>query len=170
MPRFQDAIPGDPQRAWQRRPNTVFINPLHLAPESTLSTRWTSLEGVWATGERHCAHRRCVGAAPKTGRKRRHRDDERRLVAGNEQRWSLSIWTFRQRGGGVSRSVDSVVTVIDIGVVAVCHPGRQSYDRYSGGTCRLFAGFVSCLDIRVTSSPPTRGRKSASSASAASFA
>ena len=35
MPRFQDAIPGDPQRAWQRRPNTVFINPLHLAPEST---------------------------------------------------------------------------------------------------------------------------------------
>jgi hypothetical protein len=36
MPRFQDAIPGDPQRAWQRRPNSVFINPLHLAPESTV--------------------------------------------------------------------------------------------------------------------------------------
>jgi hypothetical protein len=37
MPRFQGAIPGDPQRAWQRRPNTVFINPLHLAPESTIA-------------------------------------------------------------------------------------------------------------------------------------
>ena len=35
MPRFQDAIPGDPQRAWQRRANPVFINPLHLASEST---------------------------------------------------------------------------------------------------------------------------------------
>jgi hypothetical protein len=30
------AIPGDPQRAWQRRPNSVFINPLHLDPESTV--------------------------------------------------------------------------------------------------------------------------------------
>ena len=38
MPRFQDAIPGDPQRAWQRRPNTVFMNPLHLAPKSTTRT------------------------------------------------------------------------------------------------------------------------------------
>src|SRR5271165_7200919 len=35
MSRLQDAVPGDPQRAWQRRPNSVFINPLHLAPEST---------------------------------------------------------------------------------------------------------------------------------------
>ena len=32
---FKTPFPGDPQRAWQRRPNTVFINPLHLAPEST---------------------------------------------------------------------------------------------------------------------------------------
>ena len=37
MPRFQDPIPGDPQRAWQRRANPVFIDPLHLAPESTLA-------------------------------------------------------------------------------------------------------------------------------------
>src|SRR3977135_4303941 len=35
MPRFQDAIPGDTQRAWQRRANPVLIDPLHLAPEST---------------------------------------------------------------------------------------------------------------------------------------
>ncbi len=42
MPRFQDAIPGNPQRAWQRRPNTVFINPLHLAPESTLAVPVTA--------------------------------------------------------------------------------------------------------------------------------
>ena len=35
MPRVQDAIPGNPQRAWQRRANPVLINPLHLAPEST---------------------------------------------------------------------------------------------------------------------------------------
>ena len=33
MPRFRRHS-SDPQRAWQRRPNTVFINPLHLAPES----------------------------------------------------------------------------------------------------------------------------------------
>jgi hypothetical protein len=36
MPRVQDAIPGNPQRAWQRRANPVLINPLHLAPESTI--------------------------------------------------------------------------------------------------------------------------------------
>ena len=34
MPRFQDDISGDPQRAWQRRANPVFIDPLHLAPKS----------------------------------------------------------------------------------------------------------------------------------------
>jgi hypothetical protein len=45
----------------------------------------------------------------------------------------------------------------------------QSYDRYSDGTCGLFAGFVSCLDIRATSLPPRRGCRSASSASAAAF-
>src|SRR5271157_4754552 len=39
MSRLQDAVPGDPQRAWQRRPNSVFINPLHLAPESTQSVQ-----------------------------------------------------------------------------------------------------------------------------------
>ena len=33
MPWLQDPLPGDPQRAWQRRANTVLINPLH---ESTL--------------------------------------------------------------------------------------------------------------------------------------
>ena len=38
MPRFQDAIPGNPQRAWQRRANPVFIDPLHLAPESSVRT------------------------------------------------------------------------------------------------------------------------------------
>jgi hypothetical protein len=32
---FKTSIPGDPQRAWQRRANPVLINPLHLAPEST---------------------------------------------------------------------------------------------------------------------------------------
>ncbi len=32
---LQDAVPRDSQRAWQRRPNSVFIDPLHLAPEST---------------------------------------------------------------------------------------------------------------------------------------
>src|ERR1700730_14066902 len=37
MPRFQDAVPGDPQRTWQRRANPVLIDPLHLAPESTPS-------------------------------------------------------------------------------------------------------------------------------------
>src|ERR1700730_10626294 len=36
MPRLQDAVPGDPQRTWQRHPNPVLIDPLHLAPESTL--------------------------------------------------------------------------------------------------------------------------------------
>jgi hypothetical protein len=36
MPGLQDAVPGDPQRAWQRRPNPVFLPPLHLAPESTV--------------------------------------------------------------------------------------------------------------------------------------
>ena len=30
----RQSIPGDPQRAWQRRANPVFIDPLHLAPES----------------------------------------------------------------------------------------------------------------------------------------
>jgi hypothetical protein len=35
MPRFQDAIPDDPQRAWQRRANPVLIDPLHLDLEST---------------------------------------------------------------------------------------------------------------------------------------
>ena len=30
---LQDAVPRDSQRAWQRRPNSVFIDPLHLAPE-----------------------------------------------------------------------------------------------------------------------------------------
>jgi hypothetical protein len=34
-PRKCHAIPGDPQRAWQRRANPVLIDPLHLAPEST---------------------------------------------------------------------------------------------------------------------------------------
>jgi K+-sensing histidine kinase KdpD len=34
MPRFQDPIPGDPQRAWQRRPNSVFIKP--VAPRSRI--------------------------------------------------------------------------------------------------------------------------------------
>src|SRR3981081_1014103 len=38
MPRFQDAIPGDTQRAWQRRANPVLIDPLHLAPESTITS------------------------------------------------------------------------------------------------------------------------------------
>src|SRR5208282_4985805 len=35
MPRLQDAVPGDPQRTWQRRANPLLIDPLHLAPEST---------------------------------------------------------------------------------------------------------------------------------------
>src|ERR1700704_1959709 len=43
MPRFQDAIPGDTQRAWQRRANPVLIDPLHLAPESTV-VRGNTLE------------------------------------------------------------------------------------------------------------------------------
>src|ERR1700730_12702347 len=34
MPRLQDAVPGDPQRTWQRHPNPVLIDLLHLAPES----------------------------------------------------------------------------------------------------------------------------------------
>jgi hypothetical protein len=42
MPRVQDAIPGNPQRAWQRRANPVLINPLHLAPESTGRKRMPS--------------------------------------------------------------------------------------------------------------------------------
>src|ERR1700730_1559562 len=39
MPRLQDAVPGDPQRTWQRHPNPVLIDPLHLAPESTMVIR-----------------------------------------------------------------------------------------------------------------------------------
>src|ERR1700730_14108512 len=35
MSRLQDALPGDPQRAWQRRPNPLLLNPLRFAPEST---------------------------------------------------------------------------------------------------------------------------------------
>src|ERR1700730_17009463 len=27
MPRLQDAVPGDPQRTWQRHPNPVLIDP-----------------------------------------------------------------------------------------------------------------------------------------------
>ncbi len=56
MPRFQDTIPGDPQRAWQRRANPGFIDPLHLAPESTLDVSrsgfhaWLGVGGdVYAT-------------------------------------------------------------------------------------------------------------------------
>ena len=48
MPRFQDAIPGDPQRVWQRRANPVFIDPLHLAPEST--NRSSSILGQGCAG------------------------------------------------------------------------------------------------------------------------
>ena len=32
---FKMPFQGISQRAWQRRPNSVFIDPLHLAPEST---------------------------------------------------------------------------------------------------------------------------------------
>jgi hypothetical protein len=35
MSRLQDALPGDPQRAWQRRPNPLLLNLLRFAPEST---------------------------------------------------------------------------------------------------------------------------------------
>ncbi len=35
MPRLQDAVPGNPQKTWQRHANSVLIDPLHLAPEST---------------------------------------------------------------------------------------------------------------------------------------
>ncbi len=48
--------------------------------------------------------------------------------------------------------------------------GFMIYDRYSAGTAKLFAGLVSCLDIRSTKPPPTRGFNAASSASAVSFA
>ncbi len=36
MPGLQDAVPGDPQRARQRRTNPLLIKSLRLAPESTL--------------------------------------------------------------------------------------------------------------------------------------
>jgi hypothetical protein len=32
---FKNALPGDPQRAWQRRPNPLLLNLLRFAPEST---------------------------------------------------------------------------------------------------------------------------------------
>ncbi len=48
--------------------------------------------------------------------------------------------------------------------------GFMIYDRYSAGTAKLFAGLVSCLDIRSTKPLPTRGFNAASSASAVSFA
>src|ERR1700730_10112267 len=39
--------PGDPQRTWQRHPNPVLIDPLHLAPESTDGVaervKWTNV-------------------------------------------------------------------------------------------------------------------------------
>src|ERR1700730_4653725 len=44
MPRLQDAVPGDPQRTWQRHPNPVLIDPLHLAPESTDARSWFCVE------------------------------------------------------------------------------------------------------------------------------
>jgi hypothetical protein len=31
MPGLQDAVPGHPQRAWQRRPNPLLMNLLRLA-------------------------------------------------------------------------------------------------------------------------------------------
>ena len=43
-----------------------------------------------------------------------------------------------------------------------------AYDRAGG--CGLFAGLVSCFDIRVISPPPTSGCSAASSASAFSLA
>src|ERR1700730_15274122 len=43
MPRLQDAVPGDPQRTWQRHPNPVLIDPLHLAPKSTDRRHATSI-------------------------------------------------------------------------------------------------------------------------------
>lgn len=50
------------------------------------------------------------------------------------------------------------------------NPFPVHYDLYSAGTARLFAGLVSCLDMRSTGPPPTSGRNAASSASATSFA
>src|ERR1700730_8693455 len=49
MPRLQDAVPGDPQRTWQRHPNPVLIDPLHLAPESTASYKdyWAFHNPLW---------------------------------------------------------------------------------------------------------------------------
>ncbi len=47
--------------------------------------------------------------------------------------------------------------------------GGMSHDRYSAGTCRLFAGLVSWRDMRVTTPPPINGCSAASSASAAAF-
>src|SRR5271157_2008801 len=59
MSRLQDAVPGDPQRAWQRRPNSVFINPLHLAPESTKFMITSRLPVYWHDGAaRYLAGRR----------------------------------------------------------------------------------------------------------------
>src|ERR1700730_8757784 len=47
MPRFQDAVPGDPQRTWQRRANPVLIDPLHLAPESTPPHLGALVQNSW---------------------------------------------------------------------------------------------------------------------------
>jgi hypothetical protein len=49
---LQDAIPGDPQRAWQRRPKPVLIDLLHFAPESTMRLKATHLGDVGANESR----------------------------------------------------------------------------------------------------------------------
>src|ERR1700736_1787539 len=49
MSRLQDALPGDPQRAWQRRPNPLLLNPLRFAPESTVTLHGTVMAYVVTT-------------------------------------------------------------------------------------------------------------------------
>jgi len=52
MSRLEDAIPGDPQRAWQRRPNPRLLNLLRFAPESTDLARGQQavVEFAWLLG------------------------------------------------------------------------------------------------------------------------
>ena len=77
------------------------------------------------------------------------RDDALRLL-GNDQGMV----------GGFSHRIEAPPTVT---------LAQASYDRYSDGIGRLFAGLVSCLDIPVTMLPSTMTCRSASSASAAFF-
>src|SRR5437660_7927635 len=95
IPRVQDAIPGNPQRAWQRRANPVLINPLHLAPQSTMA--------LGDSDETHCSTGKAGPAADERAMGSRRR--ARRSPARSPQpgRFPIAV-----SGGGFTRARDAV--------------------------------------------------------------